>query len=209
MVDKSNEYGYVPSSPTQARGSNTGIFEVNDVTDLLNAQQWSGDFGTLELIETQTVSSSSTADFTTLGSYNVHLFTFNDIQFTNTDTMRARVSNDSGSTFESTSNYDSAIQENKVDGTANEITRLNYDAFDRIFQSQSSVSYNGYMYAYNLLDSSKYSFLTHQQNCVGGGIFSFRFGSQVYKVAEANDAIRFYVVNNMSGTISLYGIAES
>jgi len=30
-MSKSNEYGYVPSSPTQARGSNTGIFEVNDV----------------------------------------------------------------------------------------------------------------------------------------------------------------------------------
>ena len=53
MVDKSNEYGYVPESPTQARGSNTGIFEVNDVTDLLLAQQWSGDFGKLQLIQTQ------------------------------------------------------------------------------------------------------------------------------------------------------------
>jgi len=167
------------------------------------------DLGKLELIETQTVSSSSTADFITLGSYNVHFFTFNDIQFTNTDTMRARVSNDGGSTFESTSNYDSAIQQNAVDGTSGELTRTNYDAFDRIFQSGASAPYNGYMYAYNLLDSSKYSFLTHQENCASGGVINFRFGSQVYKVAETNNAIRFYVLNNMSGTISLYGIAES
>ena len=41
MVDKSNEYGYVPSSPTQAGGSNTGVFEVNDIVDLINAGQWS------------------------------------------------------------------------------------------------------------------------------------------------------------------------
>jgi len=60
MVDKSNEYGYVPSSPTQARGSNTGIFEVNDVTDLLNGRQWSGTFGNLELIQTQTAAAHDT-----------------------------------------------------------------------------------------------------------------------------------------------------
>ena len=37
MVDKSNEYGFVPSSPTQARGANTGIFGVNDI----NLDNWS------------------------------------------------------------------------------------------------------------------------------------------------------------------------
>ena len=40
MSDKSNEYGYVGASPTQASGSNTGVFEVNDVTDLLNNNKW-------------------------------------------------------------------------------------------------------------------------------------------------------------------------
>lgn len=51
-MSKSNEYGYIPESPTQAQGSNTGIFEVNDVTDLLLAGQWTlQDFdGKLEYI---------------------------------------------------------------------------------------------------------------------------------------------------------------
>lgn len=37
MVDKSNEYGYVGPIPTQTNLVNSGIFEVNDVIDLLNA----------------------------------------------------------------------------------------------------------------------------------------------------------------------------
>ena len=40
MVDKSNEYGYIGASPTQSSSANTGIFEVNDVVDLLNGSQF-------------------------------------------------------------------------------------------------------------------------------------------------------------------------
>ena len=40
MVDKSNEYGFVGASPTQSSSANTGIFEVNDVVDLLQAGQY-------------------------------------------------------------------------------------------------------------------------------------------------------------------------
>ena len=40
-MSKSNEYGYIQDGPTQASGSNSGVFEVNDVTDLLNQSKWS------------------------------------------------------------------------------------------------------------------------------------------------------------------------
>jgi len=40
MVDKSNEYGYIGASPTQSSSANTGIFEANDVVDLLNTGQY-------------------------------------------------------------------------------------------------------------------------------------------------------------------------
>ena len=35
MVDKSNEYGYIPASPTQSSSSNSGVFGVNDIVGLL------------------------------------------------------------------------------------------------------------------------------------------------------------------------------
>lgn len=66
MVDKSNEYGYVGASPVQADGSNTGIFEANDVLDLINSGQWYSGFVSdeLNLIYKYTFTGSeSTVDF--------------------------------------------------------------------------------------------------------------------------------------------------
>ena len=62
MVDKSNDYGYIPSSPTQAYGSNKGIFESNDVVDLINDSQWSRP-GQLELIETKDLTGTTPTVF--------------------------------------------------------------------------------------------------------------------------------------------------
>ena len=215
MVDKSNEYGFVPSSPTQARGANTGIFEVNDVTDLLLAEQWSGDFGKLELIQTQdlTGTTPTAIDFTDLqeSTYNVHFLTYNNLQITGgLDTIRARVSNDGGSTFESTSNYDSAIQTMTTGGTFSEVTRTSFQSFDRLGQNAVNEPYNGYIYIYNAGDSSKYTFLTHHNTNENDG---FRFGSQVYTVAETVNAFRLqlgtYQFKDVGSVISLYGIKES
>ena len=74
MVDKSNEYGYIPSSPRQARGSNTGIFGVNDIVDLLNAEQWSGDFGSYKLITEASFSASSSNAFSYVVSSSLIIF---------------------------------------------------------------------------------------------------------------------------------------
>ena len=124
MVDKSNEYGYVPESPTQARGSNTGVFEVNDVTDLLLAEQWSGDFGKLELIQTQTVSGTpNNVDFINLASnpYDVYFLTATNVQL-NSDGYQIllRLSNDNGSSFIGGSSYDFANMRVSMNGTTNE-----------------------------------------------------------------------------------------
>ena len=40
MSDKSNIYGYVAGGPNQASGSNSGVFEMNDVVNLLNDNEW-------------------------------------------------------------------------------------------------------------------------------------------------------------------------
>ena len=53
-MSKSNEYGFIPQSPTQA-GSNTGIFESNDILDLLANNKWTlQEVSTLNLIQHQT-----------------------------------------------------------------------------------------------------------------------------------------------------------
>ena len=68
MVDKSNEYGYVGASPTQTEVANTGVFEVNDVVDLINTNQWYSGLvaDELNLIYEYTFNGSeSTVDITT------------------------------------------------------------------------------------------------------------------------------------------------
>jgi len=173
------------------------------------------DLGKLELIETQdlTGTTPSAIDFTDLqeSTYNVHFLTYNNLQITGgLDTIRARVSNDGGSTFESTSNYDSAIQTMTVAGSFGESTRTNFDAFDRIGQTAVNQPYNGYIYIYNAGDSSKYTFLTHHNTNQNDG---FRFGSQVYTVAETINAFRLFLpthnFRDVGSVLSLYGIAES
>ena len=73
--------------------------------------------GKLELLQTQTIS-SATANFTSLdvSTYNVHLFTMSDLVVTTQTEFGIRVSDDGGSTYE-TSNYEFANQRGLASGS--------------------------------------------------------------------------------------------
>jgi len=217
MVDKSNEYGYVPSSPTQASGSNTGVFEVNDIVDLINAEQWSGEFGRLELIETKTGSGVPFIDFTTLyeSTYNVHFLTINNYQVaTDGQDMVIRLSDDGGSTYES-SNYDWGHQVNQADGTNGEYRSTTPSSLEinRFNGTATNEKANAYVYLYNLGDNTKYSFSTSQATATleFTARYGMQFGSGVYHIASTINAFRLQASNgNMSVTsASLYGIRYS
>jgi len=172
------------------------------------------DLGKLELIETQTVSSVSAVDFTSLGSYNVHFLTINDYQpATDNTSMLIRLSDDGGSTYE-TSNYQWAhlqmyaptevFEHRSTSATSLEINREN--------GTGTNENGNAYVYLYNLEDSSKYSFTTSHstQATKFSGQFAMQFGSGVYTVASSINAFRLLSSSgNLSATASLYGIAES
>ena len=214
MSDKSNKYGYVGVDiPAQSFGSNKGVFNPAEINDLVANNQWTT-FGQLELIETQTVSASTTADFTSLGSYNVHFLTINDVDVaTDDDRLQIRFSNDGGSTFETT-NYQYANQAGESDGTFNESRTTTGTSLITTCLTGNATNEkgNGYIYLYNLSDSSKYSFQTWQSNSIRGNTnLEMRFGSGVYTVAETINAIRLFsnAGTNFSSTISLYGIRYS
>ena len=127
MVDKSNEYGYVPSSPTQAYGSNTGVFQSNDVVDLINENQWSRP-GQLELIQTQTGSGVTFVDFTSIqeSTYNVHFMTLNNFGFYEQSQNMGFRFYESG-TLETAGVYHYAFQANEVGGTTGQNKATNSD----------------------------------------------------------------------------------
>jgi hypothetical protein len=212
----SNKYGYIADTgPEQAFRSNTGVFNPADINELLAEDKWTN-FGQLELIETATVSSStSTVEFQDLKDFNVHLLTVNDGTVSDNDTGIAFRLYESG-TLESGSVYgtsrticgaDGSFSDNK--STTNSALRF---ADNVKISTVPRSNINGYLYFYNLLDSAKYSFTTqHSSVHSNSNIYRSFFGSQVLPQASAVNKIQVMAFNSgtiESGKFSLYGIKE-
>jgi len=208
MVDKSNEYGYVPSSPTQVK-NNTGIFEVDDVTELLSVGNLGG---SLENINRQSITSGTTVEFTDLKDYNVHMVTLNEFQSdsASTGSVNGRLSNDGGTSYIATASYHRFFYRTKVGGASpsaiqgTTFTQMeSFFSLDTDYSASSSV-----IFFYNLLDSDKYSKVTFiSQNGVTDWVY---FGGFMLPIAETHNAIQFYLTagNFASGEARLYGLKE-
>jgi len=171
------------------------------------------DPGKLELIETQTYSGAvSAVDFTSLGDYNVHFMTLNNIQGTDDVTSNRFYFYESG-VLESASVYQWARQINTTAGVGTEQKSTARDGITIFGSNDNNTNHknNGYAYFYNLKDSSKYSFCTFQNGGKDYYETGFHFGSAVLPQASEVDGIRFTIGsgNYLSFDISLYGIAES
>jgi len=200
---------YLGTQPNDVK-KNTGLYTPSEILQLTKEGSWGG---SLELIETKdlTGTTPTAIDFTNLKEnvYDVHFLQYINLQITGADTIRARVSNDGGSSFESTSQYDGAIQRMTSAGSFGESRRTNFDAFDRIGQNAVNQPYNGYIYIYNAGDSSKFTFLTHHVTNQTDG---FRFGGQVYHVAETVNAFRLFLTTHtfkdVGSVLKLYGVKQ-
>jgi len=207
------KYGYKGAEPTQSFGNNTGVFDPNDINNLIADNKWTN-FGQLELIETQTASSGSpdiyTVNFESIqeSEYNVHFLTFSEGQSIGYQFLSLRFGN--GGTY-TTSGYQYANQ-----------TMLNATFGEDRSTSESTIrigSYvyrgeNAYAYIYNIGDSSKYTFVTSQMvgnaaNYVG---CASSFGSGVYPSATSFNNIQILRTNSVGWygfKASLYGIRYS
>lgn len=214
MVDKSNEYGYVPESPTQARGSNTGIFEVNDVTDLLIAKQWSGNFDALELIQTQNYSTDVSAiDFTSINEteYDVHMMTVNNLTAASSVGKIGFQFYEAG-VLETAGVYEWAYNYREATGSGNDI-RDNTTADILPFQNQisnASVT-NAIIYFHYLGQSDNNAYYIFQQIGDASPVSAFQGGGTLPQ-SSVIDGIRITRSGSVDFTdynISLYGIAKS
>ena len=205
-------YGYTGSLPNQIK-NNSGVFSAADVTDL-TAKGQAG--GSLELIAEQTISSAF-ADFTSLqeNKYDVLMFQLEKVTpTTNGHNIGFRFSNNGGSSFIS-SGYQYAWQR----GYPNTFTEIKRASSDRILANGgigngSEDGLNGYIYLYNLGNSSKYSFATWHLNGSYNSVSYFTifsFGGGVLPTAEIHNAVRFGSdsFNTLAGgSIKLYGVKQ-
>ena len=187
---------------------NSGIFTMEDVNNLNAVGEWGG---SLELIESQTASTSSALNFTNLGNYDVHFMTLDNFQNTTSTTrqVNARFSNDGGSSYESTSNYDRVYVFVSTGGSSGDIRNTGQTEMSRFFEIDTdSRTSQSVIYFYNLLDSSKFSFVTFQSWNSEGDYTEF--GGFSYEVAETVNAISIYASADAfaTGNAKLYGLKE-
>jgi len=205
----SNEFGYIPESPEQSFGNNKGIFTPKDIYDLTRADKFT-QYGQLELIETQSYSSAvSYVDFTDIKQdiYNVHFITMTNAQGTNAQVQMQFY--ESG-VLETASVYDYALQFCATSGTFLELKSTSAGHIQ--IGNSTNDAQNGYIYCYNLGDSSKYSFSTsHYIDDDSGDSRSVAmFGSGVMHQTSTVTGIRLKLNsgNYDSFIFSIYGIKE-
>ena len=210
----SNEFGYIPESPEQSFGNNKGIFTPTDIYDLTRADKYTN-YGQLELIETQTVSSDvATVSFDSIqeSTYNVHFITVNNFQPATDNrhlAFRLKVNGTTTTGFD----YQYAMSQNNITNGGREHRSGNdtkiWLAYNSSFNSGEGSS--GYLYVYNAGDSSKYTFLTSQFTTFRDTAeIQTNFNSGVRDVAGACDGFEFATSggNITEGVFSCYGIKE-
>ena len=108
-----SKYGYIgKDGPTQAIKSNTGLLSIEEHRDLVIDDKIF-QAGQLELIQTQTISSGATLNFTSIKEniYDVHFITGNNLLTTDANTgIIIRLSNDGGSSYAAGTSYEKAAQ---------------------------------------------------------------------------------------------------
>jgi len=174
-----------------------------------------GDIGNLELIETQTVTSSTAfVDFTDLGNYNVHFLSSNNFSSTqDAEVLVPYLSNNGGTSFLN-SGYMFAGLVGDSNGNYTESKASAGSSMASIGKSGTGTGEHAgsYAYFYNLLNSSKYSFMTsHQIAWNNQPVAEFRLYGAVQATAETHNAIRLTggLGNIATLDVSLYGIKDN
>jgi len=205
-------FGYIGQNQTKQQVKNSGVLSSFDISLLEKNGQASG---SLEFIETQTISSGSTMAFTSIKQnvYDVHYVQLISMETTSTghpqgSKMQLRFSNDGGSSYESgASDYAWGNQYVATGGGNGESKDAGDSSIEWTPRCNNGEPTSAYMYLYNLGNSSKMSFTTsHTTINVDQG--EFFYGGGLYEIAETINAIRFYNAYAMTGTIKLYGVKQ-
>jgi hypothetical protein len=201
-------YGYLGQNTPNQTVNNSGVFSI---TDSANLQSQGKLGGSLELIEEQTVSGVSQVDFTSIKQnvYDVLLLQYNNFIPT-VDSSSLRVRFYESGVLETADVYQWAHQVNQSNGGVQEQNETATSNFRIALGSGNDEAGNGYVYFYNLGNSSKYSFVTYQ--AVGmntTSVMNSHFGGGVLKQASEVDGIRLYTNNpSLSITAKLYGVKQ-
>jgi hypothetical protein len=166
--------------------------------------------GSLELIETLTPSGVSSVDCDSLGDYNIHLFTFNNLHCDDNKDLFARVLV-GGSEQSGASDYTRALQAAAPSYFyADKDPDLHSIRMIPEIGNATGECINGYVYMFNALNTNKYTTFSQQLAAIKyDGKTLNNFGATGYQQNNVVSAVRFYMSSgNFSATISVYGLKE-
>jgi hypothetical protein len=203
---------YFGTQPNEVK-KNTGLYTPSKILQLTKDGHWGG---SLELIQEQIITSTTAAvQFTNLANtpHDVYFLTFDNVT-TDTDDvyLTLQLSNDNGSSYE-TSNYDYAHQVGTASSSFSEARSTTAGQFF-LSGNIGNASYekaNGYAYLYNLLDSSKFSFISHQSSdYLSSAVLRMMYGGGTYHTAETINAFKLLMNsgNITTGNFKLYGVKQ-
>ena len=196
---------YIGTQPNNVK-KNIGLYNPSEILQLTKDGSWGG---SLELIQSQTVSTVANVAFTTIKEsvYDVHLLQVFNYQPATNDRLGMRFYE--GGVLETASVYEYAYQYGYYSGSFGE-NKSTGDSHLKICPDEvngAGDSSEAYCYIYNAGDSSKYT-LTSQQMV---GTDFFRFGGGILPQASTVDGLYLYGDNNgenFSCTANLYGVKQ-
>ena len=203
---------YIGTQPNDVK-KNTGLYTPSEILQLTKDGSWGG---SLELIETQTISSDTAqVDFTNIkgAKYDVHVLQASNIKNAS-DNQQFAIRMSVGGTFDTDNDYQRAIFTISADGGTDESrdSNINNIFFTLNQGNATNEKGNGYAYFYNLHNSSKMSFVTLQTTTINvNGHYKMNFGGGVYDQTASVDGIRIFMSNGSniaSGVFNLYGVKQ-
>ena len=187
--------------------ANSGVFNIDDINYLKDNQQYPN-FGQLELIQTQTVSSVTAVNFQTLGDFNVHFLTLTNME-SSTNNIRYGLRFYENGVLETGTNYVWTYAQQLSNASGSELGETSRTSIAIQIEQPTGFNSGGYTYLYNLLDSTKYSVITNQHIRVSNSMIA-EFGMGVLSQASLVDGFQISGYDSstpsFSGTLSLYGI---
>ena len=199
-------YGYLGTTPNQQL-NNSGVFSVEEALALKNLGELGG---SLEHIETQTVSGVTTVDFQSIGNFDVHFLTLNNMESSTTNIRYSLRFYESG-TLETSSVYKWAFQQQLSGASGSEFYDDSHSSIPVQLEQPTGFNSGGYTYLYNLTDSALYSSTSNQHIRVSDAVIA-EFGGGVMTQASVVDGFQISGYDSstpsFSGTLKLYGVKQ-
>ena len=202
---------YLGTQPNDVK-KNTGLYTPSEILQLTKDGSWGG---SLELIQEVNASGTSTIEFTSIkeNKYDVHFMTLAlDCTGGAGATYYTLQFYEDGVGYETSTVYQFAMQDGKVDGSSFAETKAtsSQNLSVGFFAGLTNPTINAYHYFYNLGNSSKYSFQTMHSFSDDSTVDGMRFGGGVLPQASKVTGIRLLAngTTTSTGTIKLYGVKQ-